>query len=179
MSLLLLLQQPQSAPQSGASQQVYDQLMSGAMETILGEQGMDKSIEVLSSAQSPEHGVGQLISQYLIAVYGRLRKQNKTIPPNIVLLVIRDLAKLLADLLVKSEKLSPEQGEQAFDRGVYVAIQMLAQSGKQSGLISPEEAQQFTQLLQQVAQAAGQQSPQQPGQSQPQQAQGGANGFIQ
>lgn len=145
-------QQPQQATeqatpqeQQGSMAQMYQMLMENSINAIA------QTAEERIKQKGPIDGCADLIATAMISNLQAARQNGKTIPPQVLMQVAKDLAmQLLAKLGV------PEQ--QLDDVLMDVLLKAMEQFGDMSqGLISKEEENQYVQMLQQVTQAAQQQ----------------------
>lgn len=146
-------QQPQQATeqampqqeQQGSMAQMYQMLMENSINAIA------QTAEERIKQKGPINGCADLIATAMVSNLQAAQQNGKTIPPQVLMQVAKDLAmQLLAKLGV------PEQ--QLDDVLMDVLLKAMEQFGDMSqGLISKEEENQYVQMLQQVTQAAQQQ----------------------
>lgn len=146
-------QQPQQATeqampqqeQQGSMAQMYQMLMENSINAIA------QTAEERIKQKGPIDGCADLIATAMVSNLQAARQNGKTIPPQVLMQVAKDLAmQLLAKLGVPEEQLD--------DVLMDVLLKAMEQFGDMSqGLISKEEENQYVQMLQQVTQAAQQQ----------------------
>ncbi|WP_065233165.1 hypothetical protein [Gallibacterium genomosp. 1] len=146
-------QQPQQATeqampqqeQQGSMAQMYQMLMENSINAIA------QTAEERIKQKGPINGCADLIATAMVSNLQAAQQNGKTIPPQVLMQVAKDLAmQLLAKLGVPEEQLD--------DVLMDVLLKAMEQFGDMSqGLISKEEENQYVQMLQQVTQAAQQQ----------------------
>lgn len=154
--------QPQQAPaeQGGGMQQMYQFLMDNSMRAIA-----DIAAQRIQE-KGPVEGVADLIATAMVSNLQAARQNGKTIPPQVMLQVAKDIGmNLLQQMGVPEEELD--------DVFIDVILRALELFGDMSdGMIPPEEEQQYVEMIQRIAQAEQQRQSQMSGNA-PQEQMGG------
>ncbi|HHT7764592.1 hypothetical protein [Pasteurella multocida] len=145
--------QAQQAPaeQGGGMQQMYQFLMDNSMKAI-AEVAAQRIQE-----KGPVEGVADLIATAMVSNLQAARQNGKTIPPQVMLQVAKDIGmNLLQQMGVPEEELD--------DVFIDVILRALELFGDMSdGMIPPEEEQQYVEMIQRIAQAEQQRQSQMSG----------------
>lgn len=142
-------QQPQpqqiQPTETGNMAKMYQILMENSINAIA------QTAEERLKQKGPIDGTADLVATAMVSNLQAARQNGKAIPPQVLMQVAKDLAmQILTQLGVPEQQLD----EVLMD----VLLKAMEQFGEMSqGLISPEEEQQYIQMLQQVSQAAQQQ----------------------
>ncbi|HDR1050716.1 TPA: hypothetical protein ACY37E_001410 [Pasteurella multocida] len=154
--------QVQQAPaeQGGGMQQMYQFLMDNSMRAIA-----DIAAQRIQE-KGPVEGVADLIATAMVSNLQAARQNGKTIPPQVMLQVAKDIGmNLLQQMGVPEEELD--------DVFIDVILRALELFGDMSdGMIPPEEEQQYVEMIQRIAQAEQQRQSQMSGNA-PQEQMGG------
>ncbi len=154
--------QPQQAPaeQGGGMQQMYQFLMDNSMRAIA-----DIAAQRIQE-KGPVEGVADLIATAMVSNLQAARQNGKTIPPQVMLQVAKDIGmNLLQQMGVPEEELD--------DVFIDVMLRALELFGDMSdGMIPPEEEQQYIDMIQKISQAEQQRQSQMSGNA-PQEQMGG------
>ncbi|HDR1172946.1 TPA: hypothetical protein QB232_000585 [Pasteurella multocida] len=154
--------QAQQAPaeQGGGMQQMYQFLMDNSMRAIA-----DIAAQRIQE-KGPVEGVADLIATAMVSNLQAARQNGKTIPPQVMLQVAKDIGmNLLQQMGVPEEELD--------DVFIDVILRALELFGDMSdGMIPPEEEQQYVEMIQKIAQAEQQRQSQMSGNA-PQEQMGG------
>ncbi|HDR1420413.1 hypothetical protein [Pasteurella multocida] len=155
-------QEPQTQPQGEQSgmQQMYQFLMDNSMKAI-AEVAAQRIQE-----KGPVEGVADLIATAMVSNLQAARQNGKTIPPQVMLQVAKDIGmNLLQQMGVPEEELD--------DVFIDVMLRALELFGDMSdGMIPPEEEQQYIDMIQKISQAEQQRQSQMSGNA-PQEQMGG------
>ncbi|HDR1796649.1 hypothetical protein ACFGXD_05115 [Pasteurella multocida] len=153
-------QQAQPQTEQGGMQQMYQFLMDNSMRAIadVAEQRIQE--------KGPVEGVADLIATAMVSNLQAARQNGKTIPPQVMLQVAKDIGmNLLQQMGVPEEELD--------DVFIDILLRAIELFGDMSdGMIPPEEEQQYIDMIQRIAQAEQQRQSQLGGRS-PQQQMGG------
>ncbi|MFC1104964.1 hypothetical protein ACFGYT_00490 [Pasteurella multocida] len=153
-------QQAQPQTEQGGMQQMYQFLMDNSMRAIadVAEQRIQE--------KGPVEGVADLIATAMVSNLQAARKNSKTVPPQVMLQVAKDIGmNLLQQMGVPEEELD--------DVFIDVILRALELFGDMSdGMIPPEEEQQYVEMIQRIAQAEQQRQSQMSGNA-PQEQMGG------
>ncbi|HHE3605637.1 TPA: hypothetical protein ACPDW5_001494 [Pasteurella multocida] len=153
-------QQAQPQTEQGGMQQMYQFLMDNSMRAIadVAEQRIQE--------KGPVEGVADLIATAMVSNLQAARQNGKTIPPQVMLQVAKDIGmNLLQQMGVPEEELD--------DVFIDVILRALELFGDMSdGMIPPEEEQQYVEMIQKIAQAEQQRQSQMSGNA-PQEQMGG------
>ncbi|HDR0673419.1 TPA: hypothetical protein QBZ85_001088 [Pasteurella multocida] len=153
-------QQAQPQTEQGGMQQMYQFLMDNSMRAIadVAEQRIQE--------KGPVEGVADLIATAMVSNLQAARQNSKTIPPQVMLQVAKDIGmNLLQQMGVPEEELD--------DVFIDILLRAIELFGDMSdGMIPPEEEQQYIDMIQRIAQAEQQRQSQLGGRS-PQQQMGG------
>ncbi|HHW7448017.1 TPA: hypothetical protein ACU16Q_002294 [Pasteurella multocida] len=145
--------QVQQAPaeQGGGMQQMYQFLMDNSMRAIA-----DIAAQRIQE-KGPVEGVADLIATAMVSNLQAARQNGKTIPPQVMLQVAKDIGmNLLQQMGVPEEELD--------DVFIDVMLRALELFGDMSdGMIPPEEEQQYVEMIQRIAQAEQQRQSQMSG----------------
>ncbi|HDR0883279.1 hypothetical protein ROV42_01985 [Pasteurella multocida] len=153
--------QPQQAQaEQGGMQQMYQFLMDNSMRAIA-----DIAAQRIQE-KGPVEGVADLIATAMVSNLQAARQNGKTIPPQVMLQVAKDIGmNLLQQMGVPEEELD--------DVFIDVILRALELFGDMSdGMIPPEEEQQYVEMIQKIAQAEQQRQSQMSGNA-PQEQMGG------
>ncbi|HEH9616560.1 TPA: hypothetical protein SIC63_001659 [Pasteurella multocida] len=154
--------QAQQAPaeQGGGMQQMYQFLMDNSMKAI-AEVAAQRIQE-----KGPVEGVADLIATAMVSNLQAARQNGKTIPPQVMLQVAKDIGmNLLQQIGVPEDELD--------DVFIDVILRALELFGDMSdGMIPPEEEQQYVEMIQRIAQTEQQRQSQMSGNA-PQEQMGG------
>ncbi|HDR1216639.1 hypothetical protein ROV45_01970 [Pasteurella multocida] len=146
-------QAPQTQPQAeqGGMQQMYQFLMDNSMRAIA-----DIAAQRIQE-KGPVEGVADLIATAMVSNLQAARQNGKTIPPQVMLQVAKDIGmNLLQQMGVPEEELD--------DVFIDVILRALELFGDMSdGMIPPEEEQQYVEMIQRIAQAEQQRQSQMSG----------------
>ncbi|OBX09606.1 hypothetical protein QV08_01340 [Gallibacterium salpingitidis] len=139
------MEQPAQQEQQGSMAQMYQMVMENSINAIAN------TAEERIKQKGPIDGSADLIATAMVSNLQAARQNGKTIPPQVLMQVAKDLAmQLLAKLGVPEDQLD--------DVLMDVLLRAMEQFGDMSqGLITPEEEQQYVAMLQQVSQAAKEQ----------------------
>jgi len=155
-------QEPQTQPQGEQSgmQQMYQFLMDNSMKAI-AEVAAQRIQE-----KGPVEGVADLIATAMVSNLQAARQNGKTIPPQVMLQVAKDIGmNLLQQIGVPEDELD--------DVFIDVILRALELFGDMSdGMIPPEEEQQYVEMIQRIAQTEQQRQSQMSGNA-PQEQMGG------
>ncbi|MFC0939015.1 hypothetical protein ACFGYY_06525 [Pasteurella multocida] len=146
-------QAPQTQPQAeqGGMQQMYQFLIDNSMRAIA-----DIAAQRIQE-KGPVEGVVDLIATAMVSNLQAARQNGKTIPPQVMLQVAKDIGmNLLQQMGVPEEELD--------DVFIDVILRALELFGDMSdGMIPPEEEQQYVEMIQRIAQAEQQRQSQMSG----------------
>ncbi|HDR1230442.1 TPA: hypothetical protein QB292_000235 [Pasteurella multocida] len=142
-------QQPQA--EQGGMQQMYQFLMDNSMRAIA-----DIAAQRIQE-KGPVEGVADLIATAMVSNLQAARQNGKTIPPQVMLQVAKDIGmNLLQQMGVPEEELD--------DVFIDVMLRALELFGDMSdGMIPHEEEQQYVEMIQRIAQAEQQRQSQMSG----------------
>lgn len=136
-------QAPQTQPQAeqGAMQQMYQFLMDNSMKAI-AEVAAQRIQE-----KGVIEGVADLIATAMVSNLQAARQNGKTIPPQVMLQVAKDIGmNLIQQIGVPEEELD--------DVFIDILLRAIELFGDMSdGMIPPEEEQQYVDMIQRIAQA--------------------------
>lgn len=160
------MQQPTSAQpqaeQGGNMAQMYQFLMQNAMQAI------SDTAEQRIQEKGPVEGTADLIATAMIANLQAAQQNGKSIPPQVMLQVAKDIAMQLLQQMGVPE-------DQFDDVLIDVLFKALDQFGQSSdGMLSPEEEQQYVDMINKISEAEQQRQAQKGGNpTAPEQAQMG------
>ncbi|HDR1413878.1 TPA: hypothetical protein QB227_002221 [Pasteurella multocida] len=154
--------QAQQAPaeQGGGMQQMYQFLMDNSMKAI-AEVAAQRIQE-----KGPVEGVADLIATAMVSNLQAARQNGKTIPPQVMLQVAKDIGmNLLQQIGVPEDEL-----DDVFIDAILRALELFGDMS--DGMIPPEEEQQYVEMIQRIAQTEQQRQSQMSGNA-PQEQMGG------
>lgn len=151
-------QSPQG--QQGGMAQMYQMLMENSMNAIANV------AQERIRQKGPIEGIADLVATAMIANLQAAQKNGKTIPPQVMMQVAKDLAMQLLQQVGVPE-------EQIDDVLIDILMSALDQFGEMSnGMLPPEEEQQYVDMINKVAEMENQRQAQMQGGQQPMQQQG-------
>ena len=160
---LMQNQQPQQSSQEGSMSQMYQMLMQNSMNAIANV--AQERIE----QRGPIDGVADLVAKAMVANLQAAQQNGKTIPPQVMMQVAKDLAMNLLQQIGVPE-------EQIDDVLIDVLMKALDEFGESTNeMLPPEEEQQYVDMINKVAELENQRQAQMHGsRQQPTQLQQGA-----
>lgn len=150
-------QQTQRKPkQAKDSQETYDIFASLIQKFVFGDayDGIAKMLKSGQIQESMAFVLGGIIDKTVNASI----VSGKKLPPKVIVQAGMELAKWLSEIAQKEGLLSKEEEKQVTENAFYHGMARFAQTAKEDAL-SPEEAQQYVQLLQMIG-GQNQQEPQ-------------------
>ena len=146
-------------PQSGMAQ-MYQMLMENSMNAIANV------AQERIQQKGPVEGIADLVATAMIANLQAAQQNGKTIPPQVMMQVAKDLAMQLLQQVGVPE-------EQIDDVLIDILMSALDQFGEASnGMLPPEEEQQYVDMINKVAEMENQRQAQMQGGQQAMQQQG-------
>ncbi len=129
------VENPQGSQQQGSMAQMYQMLMQNSINAIanVAQQRIQE--------KGPEEGIADLVATAMIANIQAAQQNGKTIPPQVMMQVAKDLAmQLLQQIGVPEDKID--------DILIDILMDALDQFGEATnGILPPEEEQQYVDMI--------------------------------
>ena len=151
------VENPQGSQQQGSMAQMYQMLMQNSINAIanVAQQRIQE--------KGPEEGIADLVAKEMISNLQAAQQNGKTIPPQVMMQVAKDLAMQLLQQVGVPE-------EQIDDVLIDILMNALEQFGEATHGALPQEEQQYVDMINKVAEMESQRRAQvQNGKSQPMQ----------
>lgn len=140
-------QPPKKLKQAKESQETYDIFASLIQKFVFGDayEGIAKMLKSGQIQEKMAFVLGGIIDKTVNASV----VSGKKLPPKVIVQAGMELARWLSEIAQKEGVLSKEEEKQVTENAFYHGMARFAQSAKEDAL-SPEEAQQYVQLLQMI-----------------------------
>lgn len=141
-------QQPaQNSDQQNPAQEMYNIVVGQAAEWIYGE-GLQSVQQRLQVSEDPAQDIGDVVGNVLLMELQSAKEAGKSIPVEVMVQAAMELSALVAELSAQLGRMSEQEINREAVEGFYESMTKLGQSAQQ--LLSPEETQQYQQMIQQV-----------------------------
>lgn len=138
---------------SPEEQQMLEDMLIPLLEMLYDNNGQS-TVEQLQVTDDPVDDAGNLVGNLLIEQQKSARQNQKMIPPKVVFGMAQQLANNITDIGVAAGLIDEAESNDAAEAAMFIGMNKYGEASQQMGL-SPEERQEYAQMLQEIEQARG------------------------